>query len=103
MRNFVLNLNDRAGGRGILLGGARILATIAACMAAIPVAAQAPASTTTAFDGTYIGVSRTVEGFTGLSSQAGPQVGRGANPPSPSCTPNGQPGPLTIANGVAPV
>jgi hypothetical protein len=39
-------------------GGASILVTIAACMGATPVAAQAPA-TTTAFDGTYVGVSRT--------------------------------------------
>jgi hypothetical protein len=37
--------------------------TIAACMLTTPVVAQAPASTTTAFDGTYIGVSRTVEGL----------------------------------------
>ena len=35
--------------------------TIAACMSATAVAAQAPAPTTTAFDGTYVGVSRTVE------------------------------------------
>jgi len=38
-----------------------VLWTLAACMSATPVAAQAPASTTTAFDGTYVGVSRTVE------------------------------------------
>ena len=36
--------------------------TIAACMSATAVAAQAPAPTTTAFDGTYVGVSRTFEG-----------------------------------------
>jgi hypothetical protein len=85
-----------------MLGGARILVTIAACMAAMPVAAQAPAPTTTAFDGTYIGVSRTVEGFIGSSSHAGPTAARGsAGGGTQSCTPNGQPGPLTIANGVA--
>jgi hypothetical protein len=40
-----------------------VLGTIAACMLATPVAAQAPAPTTTAFDGTYVGVSRTLEGY----------------------------------------
>jgi hypothetical protein len=39
-----------------------VLWMIAACMLATPVAAQAPAPTTTAFDGTYAGVSRTLEG-----------------------------------------
>ena len=62
----------------------------------MPVAAQAPAPapTTTAFDGTYVGVSRTFQGTTG-SSHTGPvtTVTRG-------CTPNGEPGPLTIAGGV---
>jgi hypothetical protein len=53
-------------------------------MSAIPVAAQAPAPTTTAFDGTYVGVSRTLEG----------------TPWPRNCVPNGQPGPLTIAGGV---
>ena len=40
------------------------LGTIAACMLATPLAAQAPApeTTTTAFDGTYVGVSRTATG-----------------------------------------
>jgi hypothetical protein len=64
--------------------------TIAACMLATPVAAQAPAPTTTAFDGTYVGVSRTLEG----TMSANPNATR-------TCTPNGQPGPLTIAGGVA--
>ena len=63
--------------------------TIAACMSATPVAAQAPAPTTTAFDGTYVGVSRTFEG----------KADAGA--PTRNCVPNGQPGPLTIAGGVA--
>jgi hypothetical protein len=53
-----------------MLGGARILVTIAACMSAISVAAQAPAPTTTAFDGTYVGVSRTFEGNMSATSAA---------------------------------
>ena len=89
-----------------MLGGARILVTIAACMSAIPVAAQAPAPTTTAFDGTYVGVSRTVEGFAVSPPGAGPtgtRASAGGNPANDGfgCTLNGQPGPLTIANGVA--
>jgi hypothetical protein len=71
-------------------GGARILVTIATCMAAIPVAAQAPAPTTTAFDGTYVGVSRSF-----LESEAGSSHNRGAG-----CVLYGQPGALTIAGGV---
>jgi hypothetical protein len=66
-----------------------VLSTIAACMSAIPVAAQAPAPTTTAFDGTYVGVSRTLEGGTGPAGTS-----------TRSCAPNGQPAPLTIAVGV---
>jgi hypothetical protein len=58
-------------------------------MSAMPVAAQAPAPTTTAFDGTYVGVSQTLEG-TMLGETRGTR----------SCPPNGQPGPLTIAGGV---
>jgi hypothetical protein len=66
-----------------------VLGTIAACMLATPVAAQGPAPATTAFDGTYVGVSRTLEGNMSASS------------PTPrGCVPNGQPGPLTIAGGV---
>jgi hypothetical protein len=83
-----------------------VLWTIAACMSAIPVAAQAPAPTTTAFDGTYVGVSRTVEGFVVSPPGAGPtgqRASSGGNPENDgfSCMWNGQPGPLTIANGVA--
>ena len=63
--------------------------TIAACMSATPVAAQAPASTTTAFDGTYVGVSRTFEGRMVADNRIG------------GCIPSGQPGPLTIVGGVA--
>jgi hypothetical protein len=83
-------------------GGARILVTIAACMSAIPVAAQAPGPTTTAFDGTYVGVSRTVEGFGGPSGGSS-RSSTGGNPENDiRCSPYGQlPGPLTIANGVA--
>jgi len=66
-----------------------VLWTIAACMLATPVAAQAPAPapTTTAFDGTYVGVSRTLEG-TMLNQTT-------------RCPPLAQPGPLTIVGGVA--
>jgi hypothetical protein len=64
-----------------------VLGTIAAFAWATPVAAQAPAPATTAFDGTYVGVSRTVE-----------------DPMSPSaaraCGQNGVPDPLEIAGGV---
>jgi hypothetical protein len=56
---------------------------------ATPVAAQAPA-TTTAFDGTYAGVSRTFEGRMYADENE-----------TRNCVPNGQPGPLTIASGVA--
>ena len=65
-----------------------VLGTIAACMLATTVAAQAPAPPTTAFDGTYAGVSRTLMG------------GMADNDPLRSCAPNGPPGPLTIAGGV---
>ena len=40
-----------------MFGRTKILLTITACAFATPVAAQAPAPTTTAFDGTYTGVS----------------------------------------------
>jgi hypothetical protein len=53
-----------------------------------PVAAQAPAPITTAFDGTYIGVSRTLEGtMTNYSTR--------------QCPPSGRVAPLTIVNGIA--
>jgi hypothetical protein len=71
-----------------MFGRARILLTIAACSLATPVSAQAPAPTTTAFDGTYTGVSRTLEGTM-------------IAPSARSCPPNGRPGPLTIASGLA--
>ena len=66
-----------------------VLGTIAAFAWATPVAAQAPAPPTTAFDGTYVGVSRTLEG----TISANPNATR-------ACVPNGQPGPLVIAGGV---
>jgi hypothetical protein len=66
-----------------------VLWTIAAFAWMTPVAAQAPAPTTTAFDGTYAGVSRTSEGAINGSTN------------SYHCERlNGQTGPLTIAGGV---
>jgi hypothetical protein len=59
-------------------------------MLATPVAAQAPAPTTTAFDGTYVGVSRTLEG----TMHAEPNLTRG-------CPQYNPPEPLTIASGAA--
>jgi hypothetical protein len=72
-----------------MFGRARILLTMAACMLVVtPVAAQAPAPITTAFDGTYIGVSRTLEGtMTNYSTR--------------QCPPSGRVAPLTIVNGIA--
>ena len=64
-----------------------VLGTIAACMLATPVAAQALAPTT-AFDGTYTGVSRTLEGTMVGGSTRG-------------CPPSGRVAPLTIVNGIA--
>jgi hypothetical protein len=64
-----------------------VLWTIATLAWATPVAAQAPAPTTTGFDGTYAGVSRTLEGT--MLNQ------------STRCPPLAQPGPLTIVGGVA--
>jgi hypothetical protein len=70
-----------------MFGRARILLTIAACAVAMPAAAQAPAPTT-AFDGTYAGVSRTLEGTMGFPMSKCPQGGAGAPR-------------LTISNGIA--
>ena len=69
-----------------MFGRSKILLTIAACVLATQVAAQAPAPTTTAFDGKYVGVSRE-------SSKAGSN-------PGAKCLPSGVPAPLTIKNGV---
>jgi hypothetical protein len=71
-----------------MLGRAAILLAILASASAIPAAAQAPAPTTTAFDGTYIGVSRTLEGTMTNYSTRG-------------CPPSGRVAPLTIVNGIA--
>ena len=70
-----------------MFGRAGTLLTIAACAFALPVAAQAPAPTTTAFDGTYTGV-RTLESTMAAHSTR-------------QCPPNGPTAPLTIVNGVA--
>jgi hypothetical protein len=60
--------------------------TIAACAAlTTPVAAQAPAPTT-AFDGTYAGISR--------------EVSKSPSAPRAKCPPSGGLAPLTIKNGV---
>jgi hypothetical protein len=65
-----------------------VLWMIAAFAWATPVAAQPAAPTTTAFDGTYVGVSRTLlEGYEPLREAQCRAL-------------NGQPGPLTIAGGV---
>jgi len=56
-------------------------------MLGTPVAAQAPAPTTTAFDGTYVGVSRTLLPIDSASTRC--------------MYNNDQPGPLTITGGVA--
>ena len=85
-----------------------VLWMIAAFVWATPVAAQS-AALTTAFDGTYVGVSRTLEGY-----QADPAIYRESQTPADRegaaagdllskarhCTPNGQPGLLTIGGGV---
>ena len=54
-----------------MFGRARILLTIAACLLATPVAAQAPATASTAFDGKYVG-SATIMG--GRASDSCPTV-----------------------------
>jgi hypothetical protein len=78
-----------------------VLWTIAACMSATAVAAQALAPTTTAFDGTYVGVSRTLDQYQPDPAGRGERVGvAGDLLGKAQCTPNGQPGLLTIAGGV---
>ena len=71
-----------------MLGRARILLTIATCALATSAAAQVPAPTT-AFDGTYAGVSRTLQGNIDADTM------------TRFCLPNSQPPPLTIVNRVA--
>jgi len=76
-----------------MFGRARILLMIAVCALAPPAAAQAPAPTTTAFDGTYFGVSRTFEGTTVPAFEGRTWTH--------FCLPYGPPAPLTIVNGIA--
>jgi hypothetical protein len=64
-----------------------ILLTIAACTPTIPAAIQTPETTTTVFDGTYIGVSRTPEGL----MMGGSWYGCSSTKPPPS---------FTIVNGL---
>ena len=64
---------------------ARILLTIAVCIFAAPAVAQAPTPTTTAFDGTYAGVSR--------------EVSKSPSAPRAKCPPSGALAPLTIRSG----
>jgi len=71
-----------------MFGWMRAVLTIAVLATALPADAQAPAPTTTAFDGTYIGVSRTLE--TTMAGHATRQ-----------CPPSGRVPPLTIVNGIA--
>jgi hypothetical protein len=81
-----------------------VLWMIAAFAWATPVAAQSAAPPTTAFDGTYVGVSRTLGG----TYQQDPATTHSSDIPqstmylneSHCVTMNGQPGPLTIAGGV---
>jgi hypothetical protein len=74
-----------------MFGRARIFLTTAACAAALPATAQAPAPLTTAFDGTYLGVSRTLE----EEWERGRTWARWCN------NLPGVPVPLTIVNGIA--
>jgi hypothetical protein len=69
-----------------MFGRTRILLMIATCALAMPAAAQAPAPTTTAFDGTYAGISR--------------EVSKSPSAPRAKCPPSGALAPLTIKNGV---
>jgi len=64
---------------------AKALFSIAALTLATPVAAQNPAPTT-AFDGTYAGISR--------------EVSKNPSAPRAKCPPSGALAPLTIKNGV---
>jgi hypothetical protein len=69
-----------------MFGRTKVLLTIALSAAALPVAAQAPAPTTSAFDGTYAGISR--------------EVSKSPTAPRAKCLPSGALAPLTIKNGV---
>jgi hypothetical protein len=63
----------------------KVIAAIMVLTLPVPAGAQG----TTAFDGSYEGISRQIEA-TGMM-----------NYKTTTCTPNGKPAPLTIANGVA--
>src|SRR5215469_13099044 len=65
-----------------------MLLTIVLSAVALPLAAQTPAPTSTAFDASYTGVSRTLE-----STMLGHSTRQ--------CPPSGRVAPLKIANGVA--
>ena len=70
-------------------------------MLATPVAAPAPTPPTTAFDGTYVSVSRTLRGTRQTQPDtAAARPGGQAGVAARNCTPNGQPRLLTIAGGV---
>ena len=71
-----------------MFGRTKVLLTIALSAIASPLAAQTLAPATTAFDGTYTGVSRTLE--TTMTGHATRQ-----------CPPSGGVAPLTIVNGIA--
>jgi hypothetical protein len=71
----------------------RPLLTMATCALAMPALAQAP-PTTTAFDGTYVGVSRTFE-------EDSTPFGAGSTWTHYCPQPGGPPAPLTIVNGTA--
>jgi hypothetical protein len=77
-----------------MFGRQIVLLTIVACTSAIPAAAQAPAQTTTVFDGTYVGVSRTFE-------EDSTPFRAGATWTRYCPEPDGPPVPLTIVNGTA--
>ena len=68
-----------------MFGRTKVFLTIVLAAAAPPLAAQTPAPTT-AFDGTYAGVSR--------------EVSKNPSAPRAKCPPSGALAPLTIKNGV---
>ena len=69
-----------------MFGRAKVLLTIVLSAVAPPLAAQTLAPTTTAFDGTYAGISR--------------EVSKNPSAPRAKCPPSGALAPLTIKNGV---
>ena len=68
-----------------MFGRTKVFLTIVLAAAAPPLAAQTPAPTT-AFDGTYAGVSE--------------EVSKNPSAPRAKCPPSGALAPLTIKNGV---